>query len=224
MTYSQALDYGRPGRRLRLAHRLSDRLVYRRLRAALGGRVGYAISGGAPLGVRLGHFLRGIGITVLEGYGLVRRGGRRSCRRAVARRRPQDLRVRPSDPAGRMALEDRTADLAAGGDPFIDESEIRSRQVRPASFDDLMEGADYLVIQSSLTPQTHHTFDRATLRRMKPTAILINTARGSILEDTAIHQALTEGWVAGAALDDLEEEPAKQRDWRPRNPLLSCPI
>ncbi|MFI6995758.1 AMP-dependent synthetase/ligase [Nonomuraea wenchangensis] len=70
VAYSQALDDGRPGRRLRLAHRLCDRLVYRRLRAALGGRVGYAISGGAPLGVRLGHFFRGIGITVLEGYGL----------------------------------------------------------------------------------------------------------------------------------------------------------
>jgi D-3-phosphoglycerate dehydrogenase len=58
---------------------------------------------------------------------------------------------------------------------------------------------------------------------MKPTAILINTARGPIVEDTAIHQALTEGWIAGAALDDLEEEPAKQRDWRPRNPLLELP-
>ncbi|GAA1745147.1 long-chain fatty acid--CoA ligase [Nonomuraea bangladeshensis] len=70
VAYSQALDDGRPGRRLRLAHRLCDRLVYRRLRAALGGRVGYAISGGAPLGVRLGHFFRGAGVTVLEGYGL----------------------------------------------------------------------------------------------------------------------------------------------------------
>ncbi|WP_431918008.1 AMP-dependent synthetase/ligase [Nonomuraea jabiensis] len=70
VAYSQALDDGRPGRRLRLAHRLADRLVYRRLRAALGGRVRYAISGGAPLGVRLGHFFRGVGITVLEGYGL----------------------------------------------------------------------------------------------------------------------------------------------------------
>src|SRR5262252_3268951 len=70
VAYSRALDDGRPGWRLRLTHRLSDRLVYRRLRAALGGRVGYAISGGAPLGARLGHFLRGIGITVLEGYGL----------------------------------------------------------------------------------------------------------------------------------------------------------
>ncbi|GIH66758.1 AMP-dependent synthetase/ligase [Microbispora siamensis] len=70
VAYSQALDDGRPSRRLRLAHRLSDRLVYRRLRAALGGRVRYAISGGAPLGTRLCHFFRGIGVTVLEGYGL----------------------------------------------------------------------------------------------------------------------------------------------------------
>jgi long-chain acyl-CoA synthetase len=70
VAYSQALDDGRPGWRLRLAHGLSERLVYRRLRAALGGRVGNAISGGAPLGARLGHFFRGIGITVLEGYGL----------------------------------------------------------------------------------------------------------------------------------------------------------
>jgi D-3-phosphoglycerate dehydrogenase / 2-oxoglutarate reductase len=108
-------------------------------------------------------------------------------------------------------------------DPFLDESEIRSRHVRPVSFDQLVEGADYLVIQAPLTPDTHHTFDRATLRRMKPTAVLINTARGPIVEDTAIHQALTEGWIAGAALDDLEEEPAKQRDWRPRNPLFTLP-
>ncbi|MFI6476471.1 AMP-dependent synthetase/ligase [Nonomuraea sp. NPDC050663] len=70
VAYSQALENGRPGLRLRLAHRLADRLVYRRLRGALGGRVGYAISGGAPLGARLGHFFRGIGVPVLEGYGL----------------------------------------------------------------------------------------------------------------------------------------------------------
>ncbi|MEU8542237.1 long-chain fatty acid--CoA ligase [Streptomyces sp. NPDC048717] len=68
--YSQALDRKRPGLRLTLAHRLFDRLVYRKLRAALGGRVTHAISGGAPLGTRLGHFYRGIGVTVLEGYGL----------------------------------------------------------------------------------------------------------------------------------------------------------
>ncbi|MFI1696520.1 NAD(P)-dependent oxidoreductase [Streptomyces bobili] len=71
--------------------------------------------------------------------------------------------------------------------------------------------------------RTHHTFDRATLRRMKPTAVLVNTARGPIVEDAAIHQALAEGWIAGAALDDIEEEPSKQRGWRPTNPLFQLP-
>ncbi|NYI07047.1 AMP-dependent synthetase/ligase [Allostreptomyces psammosilenae] len=70
IAYSRALDHGRPGPLLRLRHALFDRLVYRRLRGALGGRCTHAISGGAPLGERLGHFFRGIGFTVLEGYGL----------------------------------------------------------------------------------------------------------------------------------------------------------
>ena len=63
------------GPALRLRHALFDRLVYRKLRAAAGGRVQYAISGGAPLGERLGHFFRGCGITVLEGYGLTETSG-----------------------------------------------------------------------------------------------------------------------------------------------------
>ncbi len=61
---------GGPGLGLRLRHALFDRLVYAKLRAAVGGKVRYAVSGGAPLGDRLGHFFRGVGITVLEGYGL----------------------------------------------------------------------------------------------------------------------------------------------------------
>ena len=68
--YSRALDDGRPGLLLSARHALFDRLVYGRLRAAFGGRAQWAVSGGAPLGARLGHFFRGIGITVLEGYGL----------------------------------------------------------------------------------------------------------------------------------------------------------
>jgi long-chain acyl-CoA synthetase len=68
--YSEALGAGRPGVALRLRHALFDRLVYGKLRAAVGGRVSYAVSGGAPLGERLGHFFRGVGITVLEGYGM----------------------------------------------------------------------------------------------------------------------------------------------------------
>jgi long-chain acyl-CoA synthetase len=71
IAYSQALDTpSGPGMGLRLRHRVFDRLVYRKLRAALGGRCENAISGGAPLGARLGHFFRGVGVLVYEGYGL----------------------------------------------------------------------------------------------------------------------------------------------------------
>jgi long-chain acyl-CoA synthetase len=70
IAYSRALDSKRVPMRLRAQHALFDRLVYGKLRQALGGHCMYAISGGAPLGDRLGHFYRGIGLSVLEGYGL----------------------------------------------------------------------------------------------------------------------------------------------------------
>ncbi|GHF62247.1 AMP-dependent synthetase/ligase [Streptomyces thermodiastaticus] len=71
IAYSKALDTpSGPSLGLRLKHKVFDTLVYSKLRAVLGGRGEYAISGGAPLGERLGHFFRGIGFTVLEGYGL----------------------------------------------------------------------------------------------------------------------------------------------------------
>jgi len=70
VAYSQARDTGRPGLGLQVRHAVFDQLVYSKLRAAVGGRVQYAVSGGAPLGERLGHFFRGAGITVLEGYGM----------------------------------------------------------------------------------------------------------------------------------------------------------
>lgn len=68
--YSQALDAGGPGLVLRLKHAVFDKLVYGKLRAALGGSCRSAISGGAPLGARLGHFYRGVGLSIYEGYGL----------------------------------------------------------------------------------------------------------------------------------------------------------
>ena len=68
--WSTAQDTGGPGPALRLQHAVFDRLVYSKLRAALGGRAAHAVSGGAPLGERLGHFFRGVGMTVLQGYGL----------------------------------------------------------------------------------------------------------------------------------------------------------
>jgi long-chain acyl-CoA synthetase len=70
IAYSEALDKKKVSPILKLKHGLFDKLVYSKIRAGMGGRVEAAISGGAPLGVRLGHFYRGAGVTVLEGYGL----------------------------------------------------------------------------------------------------------------------------------------------------------
>ena len=76
IAYSRSLDEpGRPALGLRTQHALFDRLVYGKLRAALGGRTQYAASGGAALSERLGHFFRGVGVTVLEGYGLTETTG-----------------------------------------------------------------------------------------------------------------------------------------------------
>ena len=75
IAYSRGRDKGRPSLAVRAQHAAFSRLVYGRLRNALGGRCEFAVSGGAPLGERLGHFYRGIGLTVLEGYGLTETTG-----------------------------------------------------------------------------------------------------------------------------------------------------
>ena len=87
IAYSRALDARSVGIGLRLQHELFDRLVYSKLRAAVGGNVRWAVSGGAPLGDRLGHFFRGVGITILEGYGLTETTA------ATTVNRPDALRV-----------------------------------------------------------------------------------------------------------------------------------
>ena len=71
IAWSEALDTKRgPSTKLALQHFVFDKLVYKKIRAAMGGKLQYVISGGAPLGTRLGHFFRAIGVIVLEGYGL----------------------------------------------------------------------------------------------------------------------------------------------------------
>lgn len=75
VAWSRARDGGRLGPLGRLEHALFDVLVHRKLRAAMGGQVRWALSGGAPLGERLIHFFRGIGVTILEGYGLTETTG-----------------------------------------------------------------------------------------------------------------------------------------------------
>jgi D-3-phosphoglycerate dehydrogenase / 2-oxoglutarate reductase len=99
--------------------------------------------------------------------------------------------------------------------------DVTAHGAMPVSFGELIEQSDHLVIQAPLTKETHHRIGEAELRLMKPTLILVNTARGPIVNDAALYLALKEGWIAGAALDDFEEEPAKRRDWKPENPLFS---
>ena len=108
-------------------------------------------------------------------------------------------------------------------DPYLPDPDIAAKGATPVSFDELLEQADYLVIQAPLTTETHHLIGERELRRMKPTAFLVNTARGPIVSDEALYRGLREGWIAGAGLDDIEEEPAKQRDWKPVNPLFTLP-
>jgi D-3-phosphoglycerate dehydrogenase len=80
----------------------------------------------------------------------------------------------------------------------------------------LLAAADYVSLHAPSTPATRGLLDAQTLRRMKPTAWVINTSRGALIDEAALHQALTEGWIAGAALDVLTQEPAA-----PDHPLLA---
>lgn len=105
-------------------------------------------------------------------------------------------------------------------DPFKSEEDIRAQGGIPVSFDEWLEKSDYLVIQAPLTQQTRGLIGEKELRRMKPNAILINTARGPIIQDEALFRALSENWISAAGLDDIEEEPAKKRDWIPNDPLF----
>ncbi|MFD6179216.1 MULTISPECIES: AMP-dependent synthetase/ligase [unclassified Isoptericola] len=109
--YSRALDEGTVPVPLRLKHAVADRLVLAKLRAAMGGALRYAISGGAPLGDRLGHFFRGAGLTVLEGYGLTETTA------PTAVNLPSDLRigtVGPPFPGTSVRIDDDGAVLVAG--------------------------------------------------------------------------------------------------------------
>jgi len=105
-------------------------------------------------------------------------------------------------------------------DPFVDESETASHGVSLVGFEELLAQSDYLMIQAPLTRETRGLFGEAELRRMKRGAILINTARGPIVKDADLYRVLKDGWLTGAGLDDLEEEPAKRAGWKANNPLF----
>jgi glyoxylate reductase len=73
--------------------------------------------------------------------------------------------------------------------------------------DRLLAEADVVSLHVPLSGATHHLVDEAALRRMKPTAVLVNTARGAVVDEAALVRALREGWIAAAGLDVYEHEP-----------------
>lgn len=89
---------------------------------------------------------------------------------------------------------------------------------RYAGFHELLEQSDFVVLMVPLTPETYHLINEDALRRMKPSAILINAARGPVVDERALYKALTEGWIWAAGLDVWEKEPIGAD-----HPLLSLP-
>ena len=92
-------------------------------------------------------------------------------------------------------------------DPWIDEESFHEYNATSASLDELLRLSDFVSLHTRLTDDTYHLIGEDELKRMKPHAFLINTARGDIVDERALFRALTEGWIAGAAVDVLAQEP-----------------
>ncbi len=92
-------------------------------------------------------------------------------------------------------------------DPFAPAALFAEAGVRQVSFEKLLEQADFISIHAPLTEKTHHLFDAEAFRRMKREAVLINTARGPLIDEAALTEALDAGEIAGAGLDVAETEP-----------------
>ena len=109
-------------------------------------------------------------------------------------------------------------------DPYVSEGFMATFGVEKVALADLLAASDVVDVMCPHTPETEHLVDEAALRAMKKTAVLVNCARGKIVDNRALFRALSEGWIASAGLDDTEEEPAKLASWNPAdNPLFSLP-
>ncbi len=89
----------------------------------------------------------------------------------------------------------------------IDHVFIAETGIQMTTLEDLLAGADFVSLNCDLNPTSHHLINRETLAWMKPSAVLINTARGPVVDEVALIEALREGKIAGAALDVFEVEP-----------------
>ncbi len=105
----------------------------------------------------------------------------------------------------------------AAHDPFVDRDMFRAANVTENSLEELLRGADILSLHLPLTAETHHLIGAKELAQLRDGAIVVNTARGGVIDQIALQAELASGRLAGAALDVLEEEPPRSTD-----PLLDC--
>lgn len=108
-------------------------------------------------------------------------------------------------------------------DPFVASEVMAGAGVEKASFTELLKSSDFISIHAPLTPETTGLFNGNSFRQMKPSAYLINTARGPIVDETALAQALDAGHLAGAALDVLSKEPPADSPLLRRNNVILTP-
>jgi D-3-phosphoglycerate dehydrogenase len=103
-------------------------------------------------------------------------------------------------------------------DPYVPDEALRQQGVEPVDFDGLFQRADVVSCHLPWSAETYHLIGDRQLRQMRPSAIFVNTGRGKVVDEAALIRALTEGRIAGAGLDVLEQEPPD-----PANPLLRMP-
>jgi phosphoglycerate dehydrogenase-like enzyme len=121
----------------------------------------------------------------------------------------------------------RSADRAERGYAVQDTGDpkgsIPARLYGPGTLHEMLAECDYVVVALPLTPETTHFIGEAELRAMKPTAYLVNIARGALVDEGALVRALREGWIAGAGLDVFEQEPLPPDSplWGLENLLIS---
>jgi D-3-phosphoglycerate dehydrogenase len=92
-------------------------------------------------------------------------------------------------------------------DPYVSELAISEIGVEPVAFRELLERSDYLSVHAPLNKETRHLLDAAAFAQMKPTVVIVNTARGGIIKEADLIEALNNGTIAAAGLDVLETEP-----------------
>ena len=103
-----------------------------------------------------------------------------------------------------------------GHDPYVDDAQFAALGVERVSLEELSARADYISVHTLLNDETRHLISDNVFQHTKPTAVLINTSRGPVVDEQALHRALLDNRLAGAALDVWEKEPAA-----PEHPLLA---